>query len=318
MGSAASKAVTGSLVQGSSTALAGRAAWGAAAVSIVLWAMAFPAIRISVTDLDPMTLTGLRLMVASIALAVSAPLFRLTVPRMRDLPLIVLSGLLGMAGYQLLLNLGEQSVTAATAALLIAASPAYSVLLAALVLKEPLARRRCLGIGVAVVGSILIAVGGGGRVELRSGTVVLLGAALAYGSYHVAHKPLLSRYSAPAVACYATWSATIVTIPLLARAPAAVAQAGTSAISAAIFLGIGPSAIAFVCWAYAIHRLGVSAATTSLYLTPALALPLSALWIGDMPRPVELIGGALAISGVGIANRRRRTGDEPASKRSNA
>jgi drug/metabolite transporter (DMT)-like permease len=279
-------------------------AWAAAGVSIVLWATAFPAIRVAVVDYDPMTLTAVRLFVASIVLAIASPFLKLSAPRLRDVPLIVVSGLLGMAGYQVLLNWGEQTVTAATAALLIATSPAYSVLLASMVLKEPLTVRRVVGIGVALIGAAFIAVGGGGRLQLRTGTLILLGAALAYGSYHVVHRPLLARHSAPAVVCYATWSASLVTIPLLVGAPSAVAQAGFEATSAAVFLGIGPSAVAFACWAYAVHRLGVSAATTSLYLTPVVALPLAAAWVGDKPQPVELLGGALAIAGVGIANRR--------------
>jgi drug/metabolite transporter (DMT)-like permease len=286
-----------------------RWAWLSASVSIVLWATAFPAIRVAVADYDPATLTAARLLVASAALAVASPFLKVGRPRRPDVPLIVLSGMLGMAGYQLLLNWGERTVTAATAALLIATSPACSVLLAALVLKERLTVRRIAGIAVAAVGAAFIATGGGGHVRLRTGTVILLAAALAYGSYHVAHRPLLTRYSAPVVVCYATWSSALVTAPLLVRLPEAVRGAGAGATASAVFLGVGPSAVAFACWAYAVHRLGVSAATTSLYLTPVVALPLSAAWVGDVPRPFELLGGALAIAGVGIANRRRVRGD---------
>jgi hypothetical protein len=44
----------------------------------------------------------------------------------------------------------------------------------------------------------------------------------------------------------------------------------------------------------------------SLYLTPVVALPLSAIWVGDVPQPIELLGGALAIARGSIANRRVR------------
>jgi drug/metabolite transporter (DMT)-like permease len=288
-----------------------RRAWGAAAISIALWAAAFPAIRVAVTSYPPATLTAARLLVASLALAVAAPVLGLTRPRLRDLPLIVVSGLLGMAGYQLLLNWGEQSVSAATATLIVATSPAYSVLLAAAVLRERLTHRRATGISVAIAGAAVIALGQDGPLHLDFGSLLVLGAALAYGSYHVAHRPLLSRYTAATVTCYATWAATLLTAPLFAAIPTALAEADINATAATVFLGIGPSAIAFATWAYAVHRLGVAPATTALYLTPAVALPLSAAWLGELPHLIELIGGILALSGVTIANRKRH---RPASR----
>jgi drug/metabolite transporter (DMT)-like permease len=283
-----------------------RRAWTAAAVSIVLWATAFPAIRAAVRSYDPTTLTTARLVVASVCLAVVAPFVHIPRPRLRDAPLLVLCGLLGMAGYQLLLNWGEETVAAGTASLLVAGAPAYSVVLAALVLHEPLTARRIRGMGLALLGAAMIALGSGGRLHLELGTLLVIGAALALGTYHVAHRPLLVRYPAVAVVCYATWSASLLTLPLLATVSAPFAEADAGSMAAVAFLGVGPSAIAFVTWAYAVHRLGVSAAATSLYLVPAVALPVAGLTLGEVPHAIELTGGALAIAGVAVANRRPR------------
>jgi terminal-alkyne amino-acid exporter len=281
-----------------------RRAWIAAAVSVVLWAAAFPAIRVAVDSYQPAQLTALRLLIASIVLAAAAPILRLARPRRRDVPLIVLSGLLGMAGYQLLLNWGEQSVPAPTASMLVAVSPAYSVVLAAAVLKERLTPRRLAGVSIAFCGATMIAVGRAGAApHLSAGMLLVLGAALAYGTYHVAHRPLLTRYSGAAVTCYATWAAALLAAPLLFELPAAVARAEPTATLAAAFLGVGPSAVAFATWAYAVHRLGVGTAATSLYLAPAVTLPISAVWLGELPLPVELAGGLVALVGVAIANR---------------
>jgi terminal-alkyne amino-acid exporter len=284
-----------------------RYAWPAAAVTIVLWATAFPAIRVAVEAYDAPTLTALRLLVASLALGVAAPRLQLRRPTRRDAPLLLVSGVLGMAGYQLLLNMGEETVPASTASLTVATAPAYSVLLAAAVLRERLTWRRLGGVGVGFTGAALIALGRGGNLHLELGTLLLVGAALAHGSYHVAHRPLLTRYSGAAVVCYATWAATLLVLPLLASVPRAAAAAPADATLAAIFLGVGPPAVAFATWAYAVHRLGVGAAATSLYLVPAVALPVSALWLSEVPHLVELAGGALALAGVAIANRRSPT-----------
>lgn len=281
-----------------------RHAWLAVSISIVLWATAFPAIRVAVTDYHPATLTALRLLVASVALAAAAPLLSVGRPRKQDLPQLALCGLLGMAGYQLLLNWGEETVHAGTASLLVSTSHAYSVLLAAAVLGERLSARRIGGICIAFAGAALIAFGQGRVLDVEPGVALVLGASLAYGTYHVAHRPLLSRYSGATVTCYATWFATLMAAPLLVSLPAEWSEADLDATAAAVFLGIGPSAVAFATWAYGVHRLGVSAAATSLYLVPAVALPISAVWLDEVPDLVELVGGAVAFIGVAIANRR--------------
>jgi drug/metabolite transporter (DMT)-like permease len=289
-------------------------AWMAVSVSIVLWATAFPAIRVAVTDYHPATLAAFRLLVASIALAVVAPLLSVSRPRIRDLPMLVLCGVLGMAGYQLLLNWGEETVNAGTASLLVSTSHAYSVLLAAAILGEKLSARRIGGICIALVGAALIALGEGDVLDIEPGVALVLGAAFAYGTYHVAHRPLLSRYSGATVTCYATWFATLLTAPLLASLPKDWDSADLDATVAAVFLGLGPSAVAFATWAYGVHRLGVGAAATSLYLVPAVALPIAAVWLGELPTPIELVGGAIAFVGVAIANRRTTQQPEATSR----
>jgi drug/metabolite transporter (DMT)-like permease len=98
--------------------------------TVVLWAAAFPAIRVGVDGLGVAGLSVLRLGIAAVALAIVAPLFKVRLPRRRDLLQIALCGASGMTAYQLLLNLGEVRVAAGTASLLISMAPVFSVLLA--------------------------------------------------------------------------------------------------------------------------------------------------------------------------------------------
>ena len=59
----------------------------AAAGTVLLWASAFPAITVAVRGLGPAGLAVARLVVASAALAVVAPVLGVRRPRPRDLPL---------------------------------------------------------------------------------------------------------------------------------------------------------------------------------------------------------------------------------------
>jgi len=97
--------------------------WGAGLGVVVLWASAFPAIRVAAPELGVVGLSFVRLAVAAIAVLAVAPVFGVRPPASRDLPLILACGLAGMTAYQLLLNQGELSVPAGTASILVASDP---------------------------------------------------------------------------------------------------------------------------------------------------------------------------------------------------
>ena len=271
----------------------------AAAGTILLWASAFPAIAVAVPRLGPAGLAVARLAVASAALALAAPLMGVRRPRARDLPLIALCGLAGMTGYQLLLNAGERVVPAGTASLLIATAPVYASLLAVAFLGERPDGRRWAGSAVALAGTAVIAVSHG--LSFGASALIVLGAAVLQGIFHAAQKPLLARYTGFEVTAYAMWAGTVFVLPWTGSLLRALPQAGGAAIGSAVFLGLAPSAAGFVLWAYAMARADVGRVTLGLYLVPAAAIVISLVWLGQVPGPVELAGGAIALAGVILA-----------------
>ena len=271
----------------------------AAAGTVLLWASAFPAITVAVRGLGPAGLAVARLAVASAVLALAAPLMGVRRPQLRDLPLIALCGLAGMTGYQLLLNAGERVVPAGTASLLVATAPVYASLLAVAFLGERSSRRRWAGSGVALAGTALIAASHG--LGFGASALVVLGAAVLQGVFHTAQKPLLARYTGFEVTAYAMWAGTVFILPWTGSLVRALPHAGGAAIGSAVFLGVAPSAAGFVLWAYAMARMDVGRVTVSLYLVPAAAIGISLAWLGQVPGPAELIGGAIALAGVMLA-----------------
>ncbi len=273
--------------------------------TVVLWASAFPAIRVGVDGLGVAALSFLRLFVAALALALVAPFAGVRLPRARDLPLIALCGASGMTAYQILLNWGEVHVDAGTASLLIAVAPVFSVLLAAAGAGEPLRRGVLLGSVVALAGSAVVAVTGGSA-GFGSSALIVLAAAFVQGLYHVATKPLLRRRTGLEVATYAMTAGTLFALPLLPAALRALPRAPAGALGSAVFLGLLPSAVGFVIWGYAVARLPLAASTGALYLVPPVALAVSYVWLSEQPRPVQLLGGAVTIAGVVLINRGTR------------
>src|SRR6516225_5416035 len=276
----------------------------AASGTVLLWASAFPAIAVADRGLGPAGLAVARLVIASAALAAIAPFLGVRRPRRADLPLIALCGLAGMTGYQLLLNAGERVVPAGTASLLVATAPVYASLLAVAFLGERSSRRRWAGSAVALAGTALIAASHG--LGFGASALVVLAAAVLQGVFHTAQKPLLARYTGFEVTAYAMWAGTVFILPWTGSLLRALPHAGGAAIGAAAFLGLAPSALGFVLWGYAMARMPVGRVTTSLYLVPATAIVISLAWLGQVPGPVELIGGAVALAGVMLAGSRPR------------
>jgi drug/metabolite transporter (DMT)-like permease len=276
----------------------------AAGGTVVLWASAFPTISVAVASLGAAGLSVARLAVASIALACVTPFLKVRRPHRRDLALIALCGFSGMTFYQLLLNTGERTVPAGTASLLIATAPIYSALIAAALLGERSTSRRWVGSTVAFAGSAVIAASHG--LGFGASALVVLAAAVAQATYHTAQKPLLARYTGFEVTVYATWSGTLFILPWAASLVHTLPHADGKSIGAAIFLGVAPSALGFVLWGYAMARMDVGRATTALYLVPAVAILIAFVWLGQVPGVIELGGGAVALTGVIVANTRSR------------
>ncbi|MFD6081695.1 DMT family transporter [Streptomyces hydrogenans] len=281
--------------------------------TVVLWASAFPAIRVGVDGLGVQGLSFLRIMIAAVALLLVAPFAKVRTPRPGDLPMIALCGATGITAYQLLLNWGEVKVAAGTASLLIAIVPAFSVLLGSLVLKERLSRNIVLGSVVALAGAAIVSMakGAGG---FTASALVVLAAAVVQGVYHVATKPLLRHYTGLEVATYAMTAGAVLALPLAPATWHAALRAPADALVSVLYLGLLPSALGFVIWAYAVARLPLAVSTAALYLVAPVALLVSFLWLGEVPHLIELVGGAVSIAGVIMINRRvpaRPAADQP-------
>ncbi|TDX08254.1 DMT family transporter [Kribbella sp. VKM Ac-2566] len=276
----------------------------AVAVTVLLWSSAFVAIRIALTGFGVYGQVVGRLLMASLVLALAAPLLHVRMPARHDLPRIVWCGLTGMTAYQLLLNAGERSVPAGTASLLIKTSPVIAAVLAVLVLREPLHRHSIFGLALGFAGASVIALsqGDGLTPSLDAGYVV--GAALAQASFFVAQKPLLSCYSGIEVTCHATWLGTILSLPLMPDLIRAVPHVSTAAAWALLYLGVGPSALGFATWAYALARLPVAAAANTLNLVPFLAIGIGWAALGESIHSAALAGGLMILIGVTVGRQR--------------
>ena len=282
-----------------------RLAVAAALVTVSLWASAFVGIRSAGRDLSPGALTLGRILVAALALGVLVAARREPWPVRRDLVPIAVYGVLWFGGYNLALNEAERRLDAGTAAMLVNVGPLLIAVLAALVLREGFPRRVALGCGIAFGGAALIGYATSENgFSAGWGALLCLAAAFLWASAVVIQKPLLTRISALQVTFLACCVGVLVTLPF---APTLVREAGdarSTALGWVVYLGIFPTAIGFVTWAYALARATAGRTGAMTYLVPPLAILFGWLLLGETPPWLAIPGGALCLTGVIVARRR--------------
>ncbi len=280
---------------------------------VVLWASAFPAIKIGLEGYGPAHLTLLRHAVASLAFVPFLLAFRRRMwPDRRDVPAFVGLGVVGMSTYHLGLNFGEVHVSAGATSLIIATAPAITALVAWWLTGDRLPALGWVGSAVSFAGVALIVLGDGavGRIHPAAGLILVSAFATAF--FAVLQRPMLLRYRPLEVTAFVTWGATL---PLLAFAPGvatAALDAPAASTLAVVHLGVVPSAIAYTLFAVALSRAPAPIVTSFLYLVPVVALLLSWWWLGEVPSSLTVVGGAVAVAGLVLVQRSKRRPPRPA------
>lgn len=277
----------------------------AAGGTMLLWASAFVVIRALSDAVNPGPLALGRLLVGSVVLTGVAMVHRrhwgrFRIPRGRPLVLIIAYGVLWFGVYTVAVNAAGRYLDAGTSAMLVNLAPVIIAVLAGMFLGEGFPRQLMLGLLIAFAGVVIIASASRTGVVDPLGLVLALAAAGLYAIGVLLQKQALATVDPVTVTWLGAVAGTVATLPFLGGLLDQLGQQPWPVTAGVVYLGVFPTAIAFLLWSYALSRTSAGRMAASSYVVPGIAVLLSWAVLGETPAVIALIGGAVSLAGVAL------------------
>lgn len=276
------------------------------AIALLTWSSAYAAIAYALASFTPGEVAFARLAIASLCFAVMLVARRTPLPPRRDWPALFALGLIGLTLYHVSLNWAETRIASGTASIIICLAPAATAALSAWWIRERLSLRTWTGLAIALAGTVLVVLASGKQVEVDPRALLVLVCVLASAVYFVGQRPLSLRLGTLTVTAFTFFAGTLGCLPFVGGLPQALHAAPWSHLAALLWLGVAPSFLGYLTWNVAVKRASATRVSSFIYLSPPIALVIGWLWLGEVPSAMELVGGAVVIGGVVLANLRRR------------
>jgi drug/metabolite transporter, DME family len=221
--------------------------------------------------------------------------------RVRDIPPATLAAIaVAVAAYQLSFFAAVHLTGVAVGTVVaLGSAPAFAGLAGRVAGDAPLGRRWTVSTALACTGVALLVIAGSGAAAIDPlGIGLALVSGSGYATYTVASKRLLSNGHAPeqVMAC-GFGAAAILLSPVLVLAGGAE-LATTQGLTLALYLGLIPTALAYVLFARGLRRLSAGETATLTLAEPLTAVLLGAVVLGERPGAVAIAGAALVLAGL--------------------
>ncbi len=274
-----------------------------ALATIILWASAFPLTKLALGYYSVHSIGVLRYTAASAVLLIIALFKKIGLPALKDIPKFLVSGALGFTVYMIVFNEASRTLSSATGSILISSAPVITALLAGLVFRERIHPLGWAAIGISFIG-ILVLTLWDGVISMNTGVFWMLAASLCISLYNLFQRQYAKRYTALQSTAYNIFAGTLLLQIFMPKAAGEIAAAPPIQWAIIIFMGLFPSALAYLFWATAISCAEkTSDVTNFMFVTPFLASIMGFIMIGEMPSPATFAGGVLIIGGLLVYER---------------
>jgi len=265
---------------------------------VVIWGAAFVATRLGLDSFSPPELTTLRFLIAAIP-AIVLPRPAVSWPR-----LLAVGATLFAGQFLLQFFAFANGLPPGLASLLVQTQALFTIVFAAIALRERPTARQVSGVAVAFAGLVLILLTLGQDLTVV-GFCLALGSGISWGIGNV----LLKRIGDVEMLALVVWLSLVPPLPSLALSalldgPSGVLRALVSAswisIAAALYLGSVATIFAYAIWGRLLRRYPAAVVTPFALLVPFVGGYSSALVFGERFGPLRLAGMALVLIGIAV------------------
>jgi drug/metabolite transporter (DMT)-like permease len=275
--------------------------------AMVIWSGSWTSGKLIAASADPNTTLFWRFLFSALALAPMVRLagesFRVT---SRQLTWAALGGLI-ITGHTFLFFIGLKTGYAGAAGVLVTSlNPIFTYFFTRIFQGQNLNRRDVIGLLFGVSAGIILLELWAVSTEklLLSGNLLFLFCAMVYAFVTITTNTATRSMSILVYSFYVNLIGALFVLPLaLLHWQQTPAMSDTNYWFNIFYLGVISNAFATTVYFYAVKKLGSARASSYIFIVPATALLIAALYLDEPVRATTLIGGLMALVGVTLLRR---------------
>ena len=278
------------------------------ALMLLIWSLNYAIGKIALREFPPLLLAGLRIVIAG-AFILPFYLWRQrgrevwTWPEFRR---VLLLGLFGVAGNQLLFVIGLAWTSVAHAAIVVTLMPVMVLLFSAFLRHEHITTRKILGMITAAAGVAVLHLAkdrGSGATLL--GDLCIFLAIFAFAIFTVKGKQITTKHSSLTVntIAYAGGGLALAPMTIWLGLKFDLSRVSAAAWWSLIYMAVFAAVIAYLIYYYALIYIPASRVSAVSYLQPLVATLFAVVLLGDRVSMPLVIGGILVLFGVFVTER---------------
>jgi drug/metabolite transporter (DMT)-like permease len=223
---------------------------------------------------------------------------------------IISCAFFGMTLNMLMFFKGLSLSTPINSSVVITLVPVILLVMSAIFIKEKITWMKSIGIGIGLIGALLLILFGASTQpnapNIPLGNILFIINAIAYSTYLIIVKPLVSKYSSITLMKWFFLFAFIINIPIGYNELSMVNWPELSSVTIwqLVFVVVGTTFLTYLFNIYALKQLRPSTIGALIYLQPVLAVLYAVLVGADFLTPLRIGAAILIFIGVYLSTRK--------------
>ncbi|MBC7632171.1 EamA family transporter [Aeromicrobium sp.] len=272
---------------------------------MLVWGANFVVIDEGLADVPPLLFLAMRFTIVSLPLV-----FFIPPPKAPWRAVVAVGTFMSLGQFSLLYLALHLGMPSGLASLVLQAQIIFTIVIATVVIKEHPTRRQIVGASIGTAGLALVVVAHGVSAPIVP-VLVMLGAAMSWAIGNV----ITRRAGVASGLSLVVWSALVVPVPALVlsllldggdEVGRALTHLSGTAIASTAYTALGASLLGYGIWNSLLARHPASAVVPFVLLVPVVGIATAWIVQDEVPTALELVGGAVMLTGVAAATVRGR------------